>query len=1038
MIEFGEPWCLALLLLAVPVVWLGLRSLGTLHPVRRGIAIGVRCLLLLLLVLILSDVRTVRTQDRLTVLAVLDRSASIRAFGQVPPSTPDAAVVAGTAAAVDLWALDYLDAAASDRRPDDRLGLLTFDRQPTLRLKPAARDGLSDGGLGGAGGEGTDLARAITQALASKDDAETALRLVVVSDGNTTAGDTLGAARAAAAAGVPIDVLPIDYRLRDEVMVEGVYAPAEAREGQTVPVRVVLRATTPATGRVLLEQNGRAIDLNGDAPGTGVPVLRHQWIPRREAGPGGDTEGAGGDFLLAVTVDAPLPDAGPSSFTARFEAGTMEGGVTGDLVVNNVAEGFTQVVGPGKVLLVRETGPDARSGSQLEEALRRRGLEVEVRPPAALPGRLEALSAYDAVLMQNVPAEAVSPSLQEKIARYVTDLGGGFAMVGGPESFGAGGWNNSPIDRSVLAVACEIPSQVVLPSGALVMVIDRSGSMSAAVPPSPNTKQELVNEAAVLALSTLYPQDQVGLVAFDSAATWIVPLQENSDPAGVAKLARSIQPGGGTDIMSGLSAAVAALSNKRVASNAVRHVILLTDGNDGRSVSDYTQLTERMRDEGITLSTIGVGQDADPAFLSGLARLGEGDFHQISDPNNLPQVFIKEARTIRRNLIREGDFDPVVVPGAPLVEGLSGTPPLRGMIVTGQRRDRLTEVAIRSPDGSPVLATGQVGLGRSAAFTSDATDRWAARWIDWPGFGDFWSRLVRTIARPTASRSAGLVADVRDQTLRLKLDVPGADAAGFGSRAAVRGAVLRPDGSVQRVTLQQTAPGIYEASLPATQAGNYIASLFVEPPGGPPEAVFGGATRLPGRELRRFQPDRPLLERVAAITGGRVLDPADRPDPVADATEGLFHRDRPLETRARTPLRPWLLWLLPGLLLVDIVNRRIAWDPAWLRGLVTPTRRGEAADADAARTLGALRATRTRTVQAAMSRGATGVAERRFSASDAAGPVTVEQFDQAVGGATPTPDQAGPASGEAPSSTPVEEAGSTTSALLAAKRRARR
>ena len=145
---------------------------------------------------------------------------------------------------------------------------------------------------------------------------------------------------------------------------------------------------------------------------------------------------------------------------------------------------------------------------------------------------------------------------QRLMAKYVHDLGGGLIMLGGPDSFGAGGWTNSQLDKYILPVSCQIPSQTILPSGALVLVIDRSGSMGSPVGGTMKTQQELANEAAVLALNTLYPQDMVGVIAFDGDAKLIVDTQYNNDPAAVAKRMRSLQPGGGTNIYSGLDMAL--------------------------------------------------------------------------------------------------------------------------------------------------------------------------------------------------------------------------------------------------------------------------------------------------------------------------------------------------------------------------------------------------------------------------------------------------------------------------------------------------
>src|SRR5207253_2299178 len=133
------------------------------------------------------------------------------------------------------------------------------------------------------------------------------------------------------------------------------------------------------------------------------------------------------------------------------------------------------------------------------------------------------------------------------LAKYVNDLGGGLIMIGGPESFAAGAWTNSPIDR-ILPVECQVPSQTVLPSGALVVVIDRSGSMGEGLSGSTDSKEVIANESACLAISTLYPQDYVGVVAFDDQAYTIWSLKRNDNPGGVIKAVRSIQPGGGTAI----------------------------------------------------------------------------------------------------------------------------------------------------------------------------------------------------------------------------------------------------------------------------------------------------------------------------------------------------------------------------------------------------------------------------------------------------------------------------------------------------------
>ena len=948
-LTLDHPELLSLLLLAGPIVWLGLQRLAALEKPRRVAAIVLRCVVLLLLVAMLAGLRAERTHDDLTVIAVVDESASVSVFGRPPPLPETRAVsqptAAGPARTVSQAVRDYLTVAAGpdasgERRPDDRFGLVTYDARPTVRVRPGPGVRLEPGDTTRPL-EGTDTAAALEWAVAAKSDGDTALRLVLVSDGNYTAGDALAAARNAAAAGVVVDVLPINYDIGEEVMVEGVYTPLEADEGQTVPVRVVLRATTRAAGRLQLRHDGEALDLNGEAEGTGQPIRSAQWIdtagadadaPEASAG----ASSGGGRYLLATQVDVPIRLAGANRFEAVFEplgSMTSGGGGGGDTeLINNRAEGFTMVHGQGRVLIVDNV--DNANGSILPDALRRRRIALDVVPPAGLPTSMSDLTRYDAVVLQNVPADLVTGRQQDLLARYVNDLGGGFIMVGGPQSFGAGGWTNTVIDTSVLPVACEVPSQTVLPSGALVLVIDRSGSMGQpGTAGSPLTQQQLANESAWLAIETLYEQDLFGVVAFDSFSQWIVDLQPAKDLTGVRQKIMSIRPGGGTNIHTGIERAFEALDadNALVNSSSVKHIILLSDGG---SEGDYDPLLNQLNRAGITLSTIGVGEGQDALLLDYLAFNGGGLYHPVTDPNDLPQVFIKEARTIRQNLIKEADFVPQLVrTGSPVMTGLDQTPPLGGFVLTGPKYDRRIEMPLEGPDGEPLFAHWQVGLGKAAAFTSDATNRWATPWLDWPGYGDFWARTLRYVSRASASRDAELTASIDGDTLRVRVDLDPGEAALPGS-ATVRGKLLLPgpDEPTADLTLTQTGPGIYEASYPAPQTGSYILNLFITDPSGQTEPRFiaGGATRPPGAELRRFNANLSLLGEIAAITGGRVLDPAD---PVA---AGFFDGSHRLTTVSSRPLR-WIIlpWVI-ALLLLDIANRRIAWDaPAiagWVRG----------------------------------------------------------------------------------------------------------
>ena len=404
--------------------------------------------------LALAGLRLDRSNSDLTVLAVVDRSDSVRVFGD-PPRPRGAGAEAGED---DRALLSFVEAAASDRRPDDRLGLVTFDARPTLRVSPTTRGTLDPTNIEQPA-EGTDPAAALRYALAAKGDGSAALRLVLASDGNATAGDLDAAARSAASAGVPVDVAPVPYRVTEEVMVEGVYAPPLAREGQTVPVRIVLSATTPAGGSVELLHDGVAIDLNGPDAGTGLPLRPASWT-RSSRADDDDDAAADASYTAALTVDVPLARGGPASFEAVFEPAIRKPGAAGgdDRQANNRASGFTQVTGPGRVLLIDNSDDTTEPGdSVLARTLRSRGIELDARGVSGVPSRLDDFTRYDAVVFENVPADPVNPAQQELLARYVAELGGGFVMIGGPAAFGAGGWTNSVVDRELLPVTLRHP-----------------------------------------------------------------------------------------------------------------------------------------------------------------------------------------------------------------------------------------------------------------------------------------------------------------------------------------------------------------------------------------------------------------------------------------------------------------------------------------------------------------------------------------------------------------------------------------------------
>ena len=531
------------------------------------------------------------------------------------------------------------------------------------------------------------------------------------------------------------------------------------------------------------------------------------------------------------------------------------------------------------------------------------------------------------------------------------DLGAGLVMVGGPDSFGAGGWKGSPIEP-ILPVSLDLPESLIVPSAAIVLVIDNSGSMGRGVFGSSRTQQQIANEAAAHAVTILDRADLVGVIAFNNAPHVVHPLSPNDDPPTLAARIRGISPGGGTNLLPALKEAAHQLEAARA---EVRHVIVLSDGvsmNAEMLPDAAAELLER----GIRVSTISVGQDADVATMGAIAEQGGGQHHYVVNPNALPNIFIKTIRLVRSPMIREAPFRPVITPsGSPMTEGLDTPPLLGGLVLTQARAEPTIVNAMLTPDGEPVLAHWNVGLGQVAAFTSDA-HRWAARWLDWPGYARMWTQIVRTLSRPAASHGYDLTTQALGGRLHVRFEA--ADDTGTPLDAlAVEATVYGPGQEPATIRLDQTGPGVYEASVEASRTGAYVAVVKPRQAGRPLPPAIGGATIAAGEEYRSLRSNAALLREVASITGGRVF-----------ALEGLdaatvFDRTATPPRLASAPLWRHLLVAAIVMLMLDVGTRRVAWDRFVSREFGVELRKAAAESlaergAQTRRTLAGLRGTR--------------------------------------------------------------------------------
>lgn len=898
------PLLLAVKIFAEEPVWLwavapaaavtigGAWLINAVSPLRRWVGVAVRLVLLLVIGALLAGVSAQKQTDRVAVIGLVDVSASVSRLARLQTGaggvqqSPEEAVRA------------FLLGASAGRRPDDAMGVVAFAGVPMVAAPPQRAD-VSDRPWDAVVPESTDIAAAIRTARGLIP-ADATGRVVLFTDGNQTLGDAVRAAEEAAAdartRGVPplaIDVVPLSFRLEQEVAIDSVDAPPSAGAESSVSVRVVLSATSPASGTLRLLVEGAETDINGDAAGLG------RRVELREG-------------LNAEVLQVRLPPGRVHRFRAVFEPDEGDDSV----IENNSGEAFTISPGRGTVVIVDGVGggDESGAGATLLRALRDGGLDASMVGPDAVPRDVLSLQSIDLMILQNVAAEDVDPATQELLASYVRDMGGGLIMVGGPDSFGAGGWKGSPIEP-LLPVNLEVPDKLVSSRAATVFVLDNSGSMRLGILGTGRTQQQLANDAAALAIRTLDRRDLVGVITFNSRERLLVPLKENSNPDETVREVLSIAPGGGTNAPPAL---VLANQLLRDVEARVKHVVLLSDGRS-QDHETLPRLARALADDGIKVSAIAVGDRADLRTMSEMADQGGGTYAYAASPEALPRLFLRAIRVVRAPLVKEVPFQPVVENvGSPVLLGMQVPPPLNGLVLTSARTEPTIVNAMRTPEGEPVLAHWNAGLGRVGAFTSDASS-WAEPWLDWPGYRQFWQQFSRAMSRSVVREPVQTQAVAGDGLLRVRAEARREDGAPWDG-LRLPATVFGPDGRASEVVLNATAPGVYEGTAPAERSGSYV--VLARPMDGetPLAPSLVGATVRPGEEFRFRSSNDALLIRIAEVSGGRVLSLAD------PAGARLFSREGLEPRRAVVPLWPVLLPLSLALLWLDIATRRIAWD----------------------------------------------------------------------------------------------------------------
>ncbi len=605
----------------------------------------------------------------------------------LPETKMAVAVLVDTSASVsqqDLTRASALAGAIDKARGRHWVRVLPFAR--SVRDLTSSENGWRFQSTAGEAGRATDIESAIQEAISSLP-SDLVPRLVLISDGKENAGSITRAAWQAQRLGIPIDTIPLQGRPQPALRLESVTLPTVAFTGEQFPIDLTVVSPTALSGTVEVSAEGKLLGSN--------PISLEP----------GDNQ---------VRVHASLSEVGALNLSGVIRAG-QSGEIRFDRAVN---------LRRPKVLFVSQD--PAGTEAHLMQTLAAAQFEVD-RTGDPLHGDL---AGYQLAVLNNLDLEALPASRKDEVEKFVQQ-GGGLLVIGGEH-------NVYPDDKKIEdALDRTLPAKLAPPRSpegtAVVLIIDKSSSME-------GKKIELARLAAVGVVDNLRAIDQVGVLIFDNSFQWAVPMRRAEDRSLIKRLISGIIPDGGTQIAPALAEAF----HKIIPVHATfKHIVLMTDGISEEG--DSLDLSKEASAQHVTISTVGLGQDVNRAYLEKVAAIANGKSYFLNEPSGLEQILIKDVMEHTGSTAVERPLQPIVSKNAEILSGvgIDTAPALKGYVRFIAKPTADTILKIDEKD--PLYTRWQYGLGRAAVFASDAKARWAADWVTWKGFDRLWANIFRDL-----------------------------------------------------------------------------------------------------------------------------------------------------------------------------------------------------------------------------------------------------------------------------------------------------
>jgi len=839
-IDIGKPLYLLLLLAVVAMLFLTSKKLGSRARGKKAVILAARFFTCLFLILALSSLGIVWTVEDTSTIFLLDASDSMAEYKNDIES--------------------FVKEALESMKDKDEAAIISFGEEPVMEnflSQQPAFESISQI----QGSKYTNIEKALNAAVSVLPEGSRK-RIVLVTDGEENEGNSSNIAGVFKDKSVDFKVLKIQREKGNEVAAVKLTAPQTLNMGEEFNIGVNIKSNVNTSAKLtLFDGSQKAAEENIE-----ITKGENRYVFKDIA----DTRGL---KTYRAVVEADLDTE----------------------MRNNEASSFINVLDKPMILLLEDK---AGEGDQIAKILEGAKTDYKRLSAQSAPSDLQSLAQYKTIILANVSAENLSDGFLKALEPYVRDLGGGLIATGGDDSFALGGYFKTSLEK-VLPVNMELKGKKAIPDMSIFLVIDKSGSMASES--GGITKMDLAKEAAARVLDSLRDNDDIGVLAFDSAQYWVVQPQKPADREALRSDIGTITQGGGTSILPALEEAVDKMKDL---DSKIKHIILLTDGQAEKT--GYDKLLEEAQNGGITISTVAAGLDADIQLLEYIAQKAGGRFYVTDQYSNIPTIFAKETFMAARAYLNNREFTPRLVNMHSVLDGVveDGMPSLLGYIASNPKDS--SRVILESDEGDPILTLWQYGLGKTIAWNSDMKGVWSGNYVNWDKNPVLWNNLISwTIENYSA------------ENLEVSTRIQG----GYGEINALqrnsnetidtKAIITTPSLESIEIDLNPEAPGRYKGSFRIDDTGAYFIKVVQSKNGEVQGAVSTGMSVQYSPEYS-IDANSDKLERLVIESGGSYIKEAE------EVFEGPI-----APVKGRMDLTSPMLLLALLAFLVDIAVRRL-------------------------------------------------------------------------------------------------------------------